>query len=267
MDLRPYRPTPEQVDALKGRIGYQPFILADDVEVGVADMWIHKSQLKSVRRDDVSAAEWTRFQASNARLRTMYDSWIDSICESTGGVAGKTVLDTASNAGFFPYRFLEKGAARAIGYDMNPKLARVYELLNEVTGKHVEFHNVAYDQMTHTMPGCERADIVISSAIMCHLSDPLYYLNFLGSITREALFLFTTIDGDKRMRITYNEPGRFYPDYQFPICFDNMTTVSRPLIEFGLRELGFKTVIELEYQSNWMPARWYSQYKALLALR
>jgi len=267
VDLRPHNPTPEQVGALKGLIGYQPFILNDDVQTGIADIWIHKSDIKSIRRSEVSPETWTRFCASNARLRAMYDGWIDAIAAATGPLEGKTVADTASNAGFFLYRFLEKGAARCTGYDMNPKLAAVYPLLNEITGLNVEFVNTTYDQMTHQMPGCAPADIVISSAIMCHISDPLYYLNYLGSITRETLFLFTCIDDDKRLRITYDEPRRFYPDYDFPICFDNMTTVSRPLIDLGLRELGFRKVIEVPHQPDWMPLQWYNRFKALIALR
>lgn len=212
-------------------------------------------------------AAWKQFTEANGRMRKMYDDWIEQMCDLVGGVSEVTVVDTAANAGFFPYRFLERGAHRAIAYDMNSKLAQIYDLLNVITGFEAEFVNTPYDQMTHEIPGAEKGDIVISSAIMCHLSDPLYYLNFLSSITKKALFLFTSIDDSKQLRITYREPGQFYPEYPFPICFDNMTTVSRPLIELGLRELGFKEIVELEYRKDWLPMSWYKQFKAIVALR
>ena len=98
MDLRPYRASAEQVSALKGLIGYQPYILSDDVQTGIADIWIHKSGIKSVRRSDVTPEEWTRFCASNARLRAMYDGWIDAIAQATGPLEGKTVVITGSIA-------------------------------------------------------------------------------------------------------------------------------------------------------------------------
>lgn len=39
---------------------------------------------------------------------------------------------------------------------------------------------------------------------MCHLSDPMYYLDFLGSVTRKALLLFSSVvDDDEQFKIVY----------------------------------------------------------------
>lgn len=267
MDLRKYEPSEEQVAELRGLIGYQPFRLSEDVQTGVGDMWANRTDLKSLARNEASTEDWDRFITANNRMSKMYNDWIDAICERVGDVSEMTAIDVASNAGFFPFRFREKGVKRSIAYDMNQKMGRTYELLNAITGLDVEFCNVRYDQMTHTIPDAQQGDIVVASAIMCHLSDPLYFLNFLGSIARKALLVFSTIDDDKRFRITYNEPGKFYPENPFPVCFDNMTTVSRPLLEFSLREMGFSEIMELEYQEDWLPMSWYRQYKAILAIR
>lgn len=53
MDLRKYKPTDEQVARLKGLIGYQPFILSDNVQTGVGDKWANKTDLKVAEKDKV----------------------------------------------------------------------------------------------------------------------------------------------------------------------------------------------------------------------
>ena len=274
MDLREYTPTTDQINRLKRTmidpiVTYQPLILSDNCCTGTADDWINKSGVYLMEKDNVRPEEWDRFAGANAKMIRMYNDWIDSICNLAGSLSDLTVVDTAANQGYFLYEFLKRGAKRAVAYDNDhPLLHKSYKLLNEITGYNVEFISEPYDMMTHKIPDAIEGDIVLSSAIMVHLSDPTYYLKFLGSITKKLLFLFTAIDDNPGYCITYTgEPRTFYKHFDFPICFDAGTSVSQPLIELGLRELGFKKVIELSHQKDWLPISWYKPYKAFIAIR
>ncbi len=266
MDLKKYNPSAADVAALKNLIGYQPYILSDDLYVGVADIWLHGGERKWADRKTDDPAFFERFSSATLRMKRMYDDWVLFVKHHLKGLDGLSVADTACNAGYFLYRFREEGAARATGYDLNNKMVECFKTLNQITGLAVGFHNRGYDMMTHTLPGFEPADIVISTSIMCHLSDPVYYMNFLGSITKKALLLFSTIDDHEQMTITYQEPRKFYNN-PFPICFDNMTTVSKPLVLFSLKEAGFQEVIEIPHREEWLPASWYKPFKCYLAIK
>lgn len=266
MDLRKFNPSAKQVEDCKKYLRYQPWIISDDCRTGAADDWVNHSGFLIMERNNVSAADWDRFSEMNERMRTMYASWVNSVCDLVGPLKDLTVIDTASNEGQFLFQFLEKGAKRCIGHDLAPECGIMVNLLNDITGLNAEFINEPYDMMTHKIPRAEKGDVVISSAIMCHLSDPLYYLAFLGSITKKALFLFTAVDTAPGFRITYSG-ARAYYNNPFPICFDAMTFVSRTLIDFGLKELGFTRIIELPYQEDWVPRVWYDNFQAIVALK
>ncbi len=266
MDLRKFKPSAKQVEECKKYLKYQPWIISDDCRTGAADDWINHSGIFIMERNNVTTTDWNRFSEVNERMRVMYISWINSICNLVGPLKDLTVIDTASNEGQFLYQFLGKGAKRCIGYDLNPEYGIIINLLNDITGMIAEFINKPYDMMTHKISQAEIGDLVISSAIMCHLSDPLYYLAFLGSITKKALFLFTAVDNAPVFRITYRGARKYY-DNAFPICFDAMTFVSRILIDFGLKELGFTRIIQLPYQEDWVPRVWNDNFQAIVALR
>jgi hypothetical protein len=46
-----------------------------------------------------------------------------------------------------------------------------------------------------------------------------------------------------------------------------MTHVSRGLVDFGLRELGFARIIELRWRRDWIPWSLYRHGQAIIALR
>jgi hypothetical protein len=174
----------------------------------------------------------------------MYDSWIDHTLAAIGSPVNFSVIDTAANAGYFLYRFKEKGAGRCLGYDLLD-FTSVYTTLNTLICSDVQFIARSYSMDTHTIPGCPSSDIVISSAIMCHLSDPLNYLAFLGSITNKALLLFTVVDENDNYQITYDGAKKYYPYAHFPNCFDQNTRITKGLLMFGLTELGFSNIVEI----------------------
>lgn len=266
MDLRKYKPTIEQIELIKPYCGYQPFILSDECQSGIAHNWIYHSNLRVVERGSVTKATWKQFTRLNQKMREMYDSWIVSLCNLLGSIDNMSVCDTSANQGYFLYRLLERGAGNCIGYDLIDESVN-FAVMNQITGLTANFIHTQYDMMKHHIPGAQVADIVISTAMMCHLSDPLYYLDFIGSITKKALLLFSTIDDEKNFRIIYDGAKYYYPDQSFPICFDQLNHVSSELIYFGLRELNFHKIIELHHQKNWMPKKWYKRFKTIIALK
>jgi hypothetical protein len=285
MDLRKYNLTFDQIQPLIGQGCYQPYIFSDNFMSGVCYSWVTGELIQAMDRSNdiayqwqaptaplkqinhyITKQNWELFVDCNKRLRAMYDSWIDHTLSTLEYPSNYSVIDTAANAGYFLYRFKEKGAGKCIGYDLLD-LSDVYSTLNKITGFNVEFFNKSYDMITHKIPDSPSADIVISSAIMCHLSDPLHYLAFLGSITTKALLFFSTVDDTDTYQIIYNGAKKYYPDIPFPNCFDANTRISKGLLLFGLKELGFKEVIEIPYSNSWIPFENYKNFKTIIAIR
>jgi len=84
-------------------LNYQPFILSDDVQTGVAYSWARAGDCrvnpKLVQRKQDSEEEWNTACAANGVLRAMYEDLLDDIATvSLGG----TLLDVACNNGYFP---------------------------------------------------------------------------------------------------------------------------------------------------------------------
>lgn len=266
MDLRKFNPTKEIVDELKLSLtGYQPFILSDECETGVCHDWIHGSKKLILEKRTVSATEWKEFTELNGRLRCMYDDWVDRICGETGGVKGLSVADIGCNDGYFLWRFLEKGVHSAEGFDRGS--GKAFPLLSRLTGLQPNFVSSKYDSMRHTIPEAKRYDITIASAIMLHLSDPLYFLHFLASITKRIVLLWTLIDDSKELKITYRgDPSHYYSD-PFPTCFNFGTSISQTLFDFSVKELGFNKVVPLAHKKGWVPMQFFGQLKAFLLIR
>lgn len=253
MDLRPFRLTREQILQGAKLLDYQPFILSDDVQTGIAYDWLYGQQDPGryvAYRDQVNEDIWVRFAASNAQLRSMYDEWIEAACSRVPD--GNSVLDVACNSGYFLQRFAQKGYRDCIGYDMLDK-TQVFAYLNHILGTSAVFIHKRYDSWTHQLPGCNPADLVIASAILLHLSDPLYFLHFLSGMTRKALLLFTKMLRSEEYLLRFEEPNAYYKDDPFPVCFDNNNSISTGLLNLSLKKLGFSEVIELRPNENWVP--------------
>src|SRR5262245_42246196 len=100
MDLRKYNMSPKQEETATAVFNYQPFIISDDVQTGVAYSWLYQDDGgRNARANDfvlsarnVSRDMWERFCDANARLRNMYDDWIRTIAAA---YPGGTLVDSA----------------------------------------------------------------------------------------------------------------------------------------------------------------------------
>ena len=210
MNLSPLIKTDSQLEEAKelildGKLSYQPFIFADDLEVGIgyealcgefsgSVYWptIDPKVREEVGKIFVSNKNKDQFTKANQRLRIMYDTFIDEICTHIGDVSQTTFADIGCQSGYFPISFSLRGAKRAVGYD-RVDFSKNFNLLNSIMGTNAEFVHESYNGRTQTICGCESYDVVISIAVLSHLSDPLQHLAFLGSIARRALFIETDV--------------------------------------------------------------------------
>jgi SAM-dependent methyltransferase len=253
MDLRRFGLTRDQ--ALQGArlLDYQPFVLADDIQTGVAYEWLYPQEAGSryvAFRKAMSPTEWEHFGEANAALRRMYDEWIEEICRAAPQAA--TALDIACSSGYFLQKLALQGYRDCVGYDVLDK-TEAFAFLNGVLGTGTRFVRQPYNSWTHTIPGCRPADVVIASAILLHISDPLYFLKFLGDMAKKLLFLFTRVVEAEEYVVVYGTPNMYDKDAPFPLGFDNNNFISTGLLEYSLRQVGFRNIIELPHKATWVP--------------
>jgi hypothetical protein len=273
MDFRKYALSPQRVEKGISVLNYQPFILSDTVQTGVAYSWLYGEEGGRVAKlsefvwskDTVPDAAWNRFVDANARLRAMYEDWLDAIAVA---YPGGSLLDSACNNGYFLTGALSRGMKKATGYDRVDYTASV-QFLNQTLGTNATYIHQAYSPWTHRIEGCEPHDVAVASLIMCHLSDPLYFLAFLGKMAKEAIFLFTGMGIDPGYAIYYSKANKFYPADEFPVCFDNDVGLSRDLLFDSLCMMGFTDIRILPHKPNWLPLSWYNNghQQAILAMR
>jgi hypothetical protein len=217
------------------------------------------------QKGTMPAEAWNRFADANARLRAMYEDWLDVIATT---YPGGTLLDPACNNGYFLAGALQRGMKKATGYDRADYTGSV-QFLNDIVGVNAKFVHRAYSPWTHRIDDCVPHDVAVASLILCHISDPLYYLAFLGKMAKEAIFLFTGMSLAPGYAIYYSKANKFYPKDEFPVCFDNDVGFSRELLYDSLSLMGFKNINVLPHDPKWLPLSWYNtgNQQAILATR
>lgn len=272
VDLRRYSPSTLQIKAAAVALNYQPFIISDEIQTGVAYSWLHSADPRNdrfykfvFRRNRLPRDVWHKAADANARLRAMYDDFVTEIAQR---YPGGSLLDVACNNGYFPVRAEQLGMYGCAGMDRRPQHWAAIKVLNSITGTSVEFANQAYSPETHKAKIGKRYDVVVASAIMCHLPDPLHFLAFLGSIAKEALFFWGQVLDTDEYLIALNEPNRFtFTSRTFPYGFDDNTRISRGLFRKSVELMGFRRIVEIAHRGSWLPAQWYAPHKAWLCMR
>lgn len=278
MDLRKYSITVEQAEKSKALFDYQPFIISDRLQTGTAYQWLYPercvdpaSDYKPVDqlvadKNVMPMADWKDFCSAAQSQRNMYEDWIDGICRFLPDLSGMTMVDVACNNGYFPVSFSLRGVKEAHGYDMTDHSGS-FDMLNALTGSRATFHHASYNSMTHTIEQVEAHDIVIASAIMEHISDPLYFMNFVSGICKKLLFLFLPVVDTKELRISFNDTKSVHvADAKFPVCFESVK-LSTPLVYRSLELCGFKKVVEIYRRESWIPLSFYRNRRVFIALR
>lgn len=287
--------------SLRGLLSYQPYIFSDTFAVG-AGLSIVAGYLKEppavycpdATANDTDPTFFARefakehqredFFSANEAMRRFYDAMIDQIVAAVGPLNDMSVLDVGCNTGYFPLAFARRGAPRATGID-RVDYAPTVKLLNDICGTSVQFAPWNYDG---SLTALKQYDLVLSIAVLVHLSEPLRHLAWLASSARKALMVFTTAHnvagsvgvtnaqkagvGAEPHRdppdysIKYLAVNRYYDDAKFPHCFD-VTTVSEQLMRLAFEKMGFSQVIEITAAQDTMPPRWAHKHVGLLGIR
>lgn len=100
-------------------------------------------------------------------------------------LTGKTVLDIGSAQGYFCFAALDRGARRAVGWDINADRVTQATAIAQMRGSVAEFYQRDIEEQTPD----ESFDVVLCLNVLHHLTDPLATLEKLIGVTREILIL------------------------------------------------------------------------------
>ena len=284
MDLRSHIRSERQLQrarelVFRGLLSYQPYIFSDRLAVGAGLSIVagHQKDTPAIYCPDAGdrdadpvfrgrevAKEQQRdeFFSANEAMRRFYDGMVDQIAAAIGPLKDMSVLDVGCNAGYFPLALARRGARQAKGIDRvdySPTVA----LLNEICGTAVKFAPWNYDG---SLAGSDQHDLVLSIAVLVHLSEPLRHLAWLGSSARKALMVFTPCHDGAEHSIKYHAVNRYYESDKFPHCFD-VTTLSKPLLRLAFEKMGFTRIIEITAARDTMPPGWSELHLGLLGFR
>ena len=292
MDLRTYQPTAAQIAtakdlACRGLLCYQPFIFSDALQTGAGyefatgkegaglvycpDPPVEYLGSPPVQRLLIDRSIKDDFAAHNQSLRVLYDSMVDLIDQHLGPISDLTMADIGCCAGYFPLAFAKRGARRAVGYDL-VDYGPTFNLLNEVLRTRAEFVHQGYIPESQRIKGMDTFDVIVSIAVLVHLSDPLQHLALLGSLAKRAIFVWTLTSSDlnpaddEKMFIRYHSVNRYYEHSKFPFCFDVMQ-ISPALLKISLEMMGFTEIYELKNTPDGMPEGWFNTQRGYLGIR
>jgi 2-polyprenyl-3-methyl-5-hydroxy-6-metoxy-1,4-benzoquinol methylase len=282
MNLQKYNLTEDQIqNFIDHTAGYQPYILNDNLQVAGRGAWppstpeykwfydqkakSNATQIKHwgvgshmiLDRTKVDAHTWDLMIAHNNSLRSMFNDFIKSAVDLT--TDPELVIEIGCNDGGLLLTALEHGCKKAIGYDLEPNHAGVFKLLAEATKQDISFVNQGYNSLTHTMDQCEVADIVIANAVLPHLSDPLYFIKHLSTVTKKTLLISCGVHQAPKgeMNINFHGTPKVYGHSTFPDVFTHHTTISYDLFTYALKECGFKEIYEINHNNSYPNANWY----------
>jgi tRNA (mo5U34)-methyltransferase len=168
----------------------------NDVAARVAELapWFHDMDLGGVRTG--SPAFLWDYPASKLRR----------IAHALPDVTGLTVLDIGCNAGYWSIAMKQRGAARVLGIDSDPRYLAQAKLAAEVQGADIELRQLdVYDVAALG----ERFDLVIFTGVLYHLRHPLLALDLIHAHVARDWLLFQCLQHGAA------PPAKPAPDYPF----------------------------------------------------
>jgi tRNA (mo5U34)-methyltransferase len=103
---------------------------------------------------------------------------------------GRSVLDIGCNAGFFSIQMTQRGAARVVGIDPDPRYLAQARLAAEVTGADIELREMTVYEVPRL---AERFDVVLFMGVLYHLRHPLLALDLLHEHVVGDLLVFQSM--------------------------------------------------------------------------
>jgi len=253
MDLRRNIQSQKQIDQAAKVLSYQPFIISDDMQTGVAYSWLHSDDprvsppLLFTKGD---GHDWDKVTDANRRLAAVYDDLLDAVAER---FPGGSLIDIACNNGYFPVGAELRGM-KAHGVDGNRRYGHSISFLNSVLGTKATFSRLLYHPETHKLRVWKRYDVAVVSEFMCHLPDPLNFLSTVGRVAKKGiLFWGQLVDTDKFLISYQPRHPNLSKLTQFPVCFNDNTRLSVGLFKESMRLMGFNNIMEIPARDAWIP--------------
>jgi SAM-dependent methyltransferase len=295
MDLRERRLNEETLRQFElyirqRKLIYQPFVFTDDLEVGEGKNFYdgvtpqmgciywpnHPADVA-----DLVVKDRDHFRRCNDGYRLFYEHHLDECVRLLGGdISQHTFAEVGCNTGYSMLGSSLRGAKRSIGYDFTPN-QDVVKCFNGVLGTNTEFHFAEWDSLAHRLQYAEmeEVDVVLSTAVMCHVADPLYHLAYLCDRARQAIFIWTPVNQffeplpalshwRSDLALSYGPPNRHKNSLPWPLGFDFNMRFSVPLLKLCLAEAGFETIHEISCPHK--EPRWrdiWSTFRAFMAFR
>jgi hypothetical protein len=283
MDLRPYIRNASQLESSielirSKHLFYQPFILADRVEVGegqnlhdkykdsssVFDCNVYAPDHDLGERKQPADPAW--FRHCNEEYRQLYTHVADQICARVEGpLSDCSIGEIGCNTGLNLFNLALRGAKACHGYDWND-MQPVFSWLNALLGTNVQFTRGVYDNLHHRFKeGVEvqEVDIMVNTVFTNHQCDPLQFLCYLCDRARKGVFLWALIHTEHPDTcILYPEAPPheiLQTDRPFPLYFNNGVLMSEKLLRIAFHCLGFE---EVELLDQYAPSESWNQFTA-----
>lgn len=271
MDLRPYlagrddllREGIELIQA--GKLWYQPFILAEGVEVGEGQNIVDgyrgceslydwnvslSSQYRALWQGSPRklAVDPVYFSKCNERYRLCYKQIVDTIA-SRVDLSSSSILEVGCNTGQVLFWLATLGAQSCVGVDWTD-YRKEFSWLNRTLGTNVKFMRGRYHNIKHRLTvRAGRADVVVNTVFLNHQSDLLHCLSYLADQARKGLFLWILLNDHEEFIVRYGalEGVHDFGSWRyFPESLHNDVSISRPFLIAALGRLGFGRVEFME---------------------
>lgn len=285
MDLRAFRLPPSAVEEAKRLLDYQPFIVSDTVCTGVAYDWLYSADPEAHPRREVydlaidGPELFRKAWDANMRLSRTYAAFARAI---SGACPGGTYLDVSCNSGQLPVFMSLNGMGDCFGLDL-PKHGTAFSFLAQLTGSRARFLPGAYVNegkatIATSVPedGNREFDVVSSMAFLCHVGDPLHFLQALAAAAKKAVFLWSGFIDSQENLIRF---GAARPLAQPGLSgvwsrFSYGTALSTNLLFSTMNLLGFPMRLEVAYPPDGLAPDWheanmkqYGRFRAFLFIR
>jgi tRNA (mo5U34)-methyltransferase len=167
---------------------------------------------------------------------------------------GRTVLDIGCNAGFFAIKMKQRGAARVVGIDSDPRYLAQARFAADVLEVDIDFRQMTVYDVAKLG---ERFDLVLFLGVLYHLRHPLLALDLLHEHVVGDLLLFQSMQrGSAEVRAMADDhpftDTAIFEDRDFPKLFfiekkyagdpTNWWVPNRACAEAMLGSAGFKIV-------------------------
>jgi len=220
-----------------------------------------------LKKQDVTEFEWKYYHNHNSRMIRMNNDLINAAIKFLPNVSNSTVLDVGCNDGSLLFEALKHGFASGVGFDQEDHSACV-SLLSGITNLNGKFVQNQYDMYNHKFSHTYVADMLICSAVLPHISDPIYFLDSLSKMTNKVLLLTGGISSESGKKIIYDGKPNKYGG-KFPTGFTHSNKITKELLGYSLQECGFKQIFDVEWQSMWPERFWYENQgnSAIIAIK